>query len=193
MTDNEEIITIDNVIDAINAAYDVVQNYDHKALGEGVDYQLPQYQVISAMIKSKPDLDINAAMDLLGYSDDVRNTITANIQFKEREQDMVDRVNYTLGRLVDAIRYKGLTKASSRATRSAGNGTGTRTKVEGDFHAVCPICGKDYHGTQKSLALNNVKLHMEREHGIDADAYEEYRQQVKDSVYTIGETKRVEY
>lgn len=193
MTDIEETITIDSIINALDAAYAVVQNYDHKALGEGVDYQLPQYQVISAMIKSKPDLDINAAMDLLGYSDDVRNTITANIQFKEREQDMVDRVNYTLGRLVDAIRYKGLTKASSRATRSASGAEGTRTKIEGDFHAVCPICGKDCHGKQKSLALNNVKLHMEREHGIDADAYEEYRQQVKDSVYTIGETTRVEY
>lgn len=158
--------------------------------------------VVKGMMLVNDSLTVESACDLLKVSDADREIVVTTLSMADSRQT---RLQTAYNRLVAAchdagIGYNVTGGRIKRAPRSnvnpaKSNPSQGRSKVVGDFRVKCQFAGCSYEarGSQKSLAINNLRLHMESKHGISRDEFDaKYRQAAKESLQTIGETK-VEY
>lgn len=158
--------------------------------------------VVKGMMLVNESLTVESACDLLKVSDADREIVVTTLSMEDSRQT---RLQTAYNRLVAACHDAGIGYSVTggrikRAPRSESNPAKSnpaqgRSKVVGDFRVKCQFAGCSYEarGSQKSLAINNLRLHMESKHGISRDEFDaKYRQAAKESLQTIGETK-VEY
>ena len=187
-TETEEIVL---------AYANLTRMIDEYATGAGIQKASVGAKVVTT-VKSVADLmqiSVDEAMETLHLSNEDKEIVQATLKYEAIRFDLQE-VRKAHNLLTTAYAKLGIAGSTTRtrAPRTDGESTGFRSKITGEFHAYCPICNKDIKGSERSLATNSMRIHMEKEHNVSREEFNEvYRKQVNETIEQKGDSQRVEY
>ena len=186
-TETEEIVL---------AYANLTRMIDEYATGAGIQNASVGAKIVTT-VKSVADLmqiSVDEAMETLHLSNEDKEIVQATLKYESIKFDLQE-VRKAHNLLTTAYAKLGIAGSTTRTRtpRTDGESAG-RSKVVGEFHAVCPICQKDIKGSERSLATNSMRIHMEKEHDVSREEFnEKYRAQINEAIYEVGESQREEY
>ena len=187
-TETEEIVL---------AYANLTRMIDEYATGAGIQNASVGAKVVTTVksVAELMDIDTDEAMETLHLSNEDKEIVRATLLYEDLKFDLQD-IRKAHNLLVTAFAKLGIANPTTRTRtpRADGESTGFRSKITGEFHAYCPICNKDIKGSERSLATNSMRIHMEKEHGVTREQFNnEFRKQVNETIEQKGDSQRVEY